>query len=89
MKKSYCYNGKTYDFVVVHMECGMLYGECTTVPHRGKFAWLDPNGFQFERERRVEATEVQYHEQPCLIVPPGCHYWGGQIRNNAQWRKQW
>lgn len=26
---------------------------------------------------------------PVLIVPPGCHYWGGQIRNNAQWRKQW
>lgn len=24
-----------------------------------------------------------------IQIPPGCHYWGGQIRNNAMWRKQW
>ena len=88
MKKSYRYNGKTYDFVDVHMGCGMLYGECTTTPHRGKFAWLDPNGFQFCFERRVEAEEITHDEQP-MFIPHGCHYWGGQIRNNAQWRKQW
>ena len=20
---------------------------------------------------------------------PGCHFWGGQVRNNAAWRKGW
>lgn len=88
MKKSYYLDGKTYDFTDVHMEAGMLYGRCTTIPYRGKRAWLDPHGFQFEQKRRVEAQEVPYREHS-LIVPPGCHYWGGEIRNNAQWRKQW
>ena len=88
MKKSYRYNGKTYDFVDVHTEVGCLYGTCTTIPYRGKRAWLDPHGFQFERGCRVEATEVSCRDYG-LVVPHGCHYWGGQIRNNAQWRKQW
>lgn len=89
MKKSYHRNGETYNFADVHMEAGMLYGRCTTNHHYDKWAWLDPHGFQFERERRVEATEIPYREQSTLIIPPGCHYWGGEIRNNAQWRKKW
>lgn len=24
-----------------------------------------------------------------LRFPHGFHYWGGEIRNNAQWRKRW
>lgn len=88
MKKSYRYNGKIYDFVDVHYECGMLYGECTTVPYRGAFAWLDDKGFQICVHPRVEAEEITSDEQH-WVVPNGCHYWGGQIRNNAMWRKQW
>ena len=32
---------------------------------------------------------VEEARQPQIQIPPGCHYWGGKIRNNAQWRKQW
>ena len=88
MKKSYRYNGKIYDFVDVHSVNGMWCGECTTLPYRGALAWLDPKGFQIHFNPRVEAEEITHDEQT-LFIPHGCHYWGGQIRNNAQWRKQW
>ena len=88
MKKTYRFNGKTLNFSDVHMEAGCLYGRCTNLSHYGKWAWLDPHGFQFEREHRVEAVEVPYYENT-MAVPDGCHYWGGEIRNNSAWRKQW
>lgn len=88
MKKSYCYNGKTYVFADVHMEAGMLYGRCITHPNYDSWAWLDPHGFQFEQEHRVEALETPYHEHS-LSIPHGCHYWGGEIRNNTLWHQQW
>ena len=40
------------------------------------------------REFRDEAVSVPCCE-PVLVVPPGCHYWGGKIRNNAEWRRRW
>ena len=42
-------------------------------------------------DRHGKATEVPFHvrSEVTLVVPPGCHYWGGQIRNNAEWRKKW
>ncbi len=40
------------------------------------------------REFRDEAVAVP-HSEPVLVVPPGCHYWGGKIRNNAEWRRRW
>ena len=86
MKKSYYHNGETYIFTDVHMEAGMLYGRCINRDKREKWAWLDPNGFQFEGERRVEALEVPYSD---MAIPHGFHYWGSELRNNAQWRKQW
>lgn len=86
MKTAYVVDGKTYVFTNVHAECGMLYGECITKPHYGKEAWLDPNGFQFRFEPRVEATEIPYEAEPTFMVPHGYHYWGGELRNNAEWR---
>ena len=88
MEKTYRFDGKTFNFSDVHMEAGCRYGRCTHLSHYGKWAWLDPNGFQFEREHRVEAVEVPYCENT-MVVPYGCHDWGGEIRNNAVWRKQW
>lgn len=81
MKKYYRINGETIRFENVHMEAGMLCGVCTnTGKHFGKEAWLDPHGFQFDGEHRVEALEIA--EPATLQVPHGCHYWGGQIRSN-------
>lgn len=34
-------------------------------------------------------VRVQEDTRPQIQVPPGCHYWGGSIRNNAEWRKKW
>lgn len=82
MKKSYYYNGKTYVFTDVHMEAGMLYGRCITHPNCDKWAWLDPHGFQFEQEHRVEALETFCYE-PSIVTLPGGHYW------NALWCKKW
>ena len=84
MRKEYEIDGKRYSFENVELQCGMLYGYCPAVK---KWAWLDPNGVQFERERRREAQEV--HQTAQFMVPPGCHVWGGEVRNNAAWRKQW
>lgn len=83
MKKYYMHTGEIYCFDNVRMECGMLYGKCT-VPSRcnGKYAWLDPHGFQFEHERRVEAIETSGPIYGTLQVPPGYHFWGGEIRRN-------
>ena len=36
----------------------------------------------------VAVEEVRQIPDP-IQIPPGCHYWGGQIRNNAEWRKRW
>ena len=66
------------------------YAQCL---ENGKYAWLDEcNGVQFEGEDRVIAEP---YAQPSVetrysrFVPIGCHYWGGEIRNNEAWRKQW
>ena len=42
-------------------------------------------------DRHGKATEAHCCDRSAstLVIPHGCHYWGGQIRNNAQWRKQW
>jgi hypothetical protein len=32
---------------------------------------------------------VEEARQPTIQIMPGCHYWGGEIRNNAQWRNKW
>lgn len=85
MNKSYSINGVVYNFIDVHEECGVLVGECTTRPHWGQLAWLDPTGVQFFGESRVEATEIVHYETP--FPPPGYHYWGGELRNSAEWRR--
>lgn len=36
----------------------------------------------------VAVEEVRQMPDP-IQIPPGCHYWGGQLRNNAEWRKKW
>ena len=76
MRKSYFVDGRVYDFTDVHMECGMLYGRCTTSPYRDKWAWLDHHGFQIERQRRVQAVEV---------IPTVCDnsytMWSGELRD--------
>ena len=36
----------------------------------------------------VAVEEVRQMPDP-IQIPPGCHYWGGQIRSNAEWRKKW
>ena len=87
--KQYIVNCNTYTFDVSYEEmtrCGMMWlGVCR---ENGKEAWLDTHGIQFVGERRQEAHAVAYHDCS-FVVPHGCHYWGGEIRNNAQWRKQW
>ena len=87
--KRYTVNGKTYTFDVSYEEmtrCGMMWlGVCR---ENGKEAWLDADGVQFIGERRQSAFEVVYNNFSS-VVPYGCHYWGGEIRNNKQWRKQW
>ena len=77
MRKSYCYNGKVYDFTDVRMECGMLYGMCVTMPYYGEMAWLDPNGFQICGKRRVEASEVKPH----VHTDNSYTMWGGELRD--------
>lgn len=32
---------------------------------------------------------VQESVSPSIQIPPGCHCWGRQIRNNTEWRKKW
>ena len=76
MRKSYSVDGRVYDFTDVHMECGMLYGCCTTSPYRDKWAWLDPYGFQIERQRRIQATEVTP-----TVVDNSYAMWGGELRD--------
>ena len=88
MKKFYYHNGEIISFNDVRMEAGMLYGRCITQSNHNKWAWLDPRGFQFEQEHRIEALEVFHYEYP-LAIPRCCHYWGGEIRNNILWRNQW
>ena len=80
MNKSYSVNGVVYDFTDVHMECGMLYGRCTTSPHRGKWAWLDLCGIQFEGvgNRRMQATEVVHRPTIC---DNSYTMWGGELRD--------
>lgn len=77
MKKSYAVNGVVYNFTNVHEECGVLVGECTTKPHWGQLAWLDPSGVQFFGESRVDAVEV--------VAPSDADgtymLWGGQLRD--------
>lgn len=85
--KYYSVNGKTLHFTDIHIEAGCLYGKCVTYPFCDKWAWLDPNGFQFEGRRRTEAREMNI--SVTSGIPYGCHYWGGELRNNAEWRKQW
>ena len=87
--KRYTVGGKNYTFDVTYEEmtrCGMMWlGVCR---ENGKEAWLDAHGVQFIRERRQPAAEITYSDC-ALVIPAGCHYWGGEIRNNAQWRKKW
>lgn len=77
MRKSYCYNGKVYDFTDVHMECGMLYGKCVTMPYYGEMAWLDSSGFQICGKRRVMASEVR----PQVHTDNSYTMWGGELRD--------
>ena len=78
MRKSYSVDGKVYDFIDVHMECGMLYGRCTTSPYRNQYAWLDPDGFQICGKRRVTASEVKSQ----VHIDNSYTMWGGEIRDN-------
>ena len=80
MNKSYSVNGVVYDFTNVHMECGMLVGECITKPHWGKLAWLDPSGIQFfgVGNRRVQAVEVVHRPTIC---DNSYTVWGGELRD--------
>ena len=84
--KRYAVNGATYTFDVIYEEmtrCGMVWlGVCR---ENGKDAWLDACGVQFDGERRQLASEVDCS----FVMPHDCHYWGGEVRNNAQWRKMW
>ena len=77
MKKSYSINGVVYGFTDVRIECGMLIGECTTRPHWGQLAWLDPSGVQFWGERRVEAREVVAP----TMTDNSYTMWGGELRD--------
>ena len=77
MDKTYSINGVIYNFTDVTKECGMLVGECTTRPHWGQLAWLDPNGVQFFGESRVEAVEVV--EKP--TTDSSYYFWGGELRD--------
>jgi hypothetical protein len=36
----------------------------------------------------VAVHEARPKPDPVPFMP-GCHYWGGQVRNNAEWRKKW
>lgn len=76
MQKSYSVNGVRCDFTNVHEECGMLVGECTTRPHWGQLAWLDPNGVQFFGEHRVEAVEIRAFQTDGTYT-----MWGGELRD--------
>ena len=87
LNKSYSVDGKVYDFTNVRTEGRFLYGRCTTHPYKDRWAWLDPYGFQIEGRRRIKAVEIT--RDSTLGIPHGCHYWGGEIRNNSTWRKQW
>lgn len=87
--KRYIVNGDTYTFDISYEEitsCGMMWlGMCR---ENGKEAWLDAHGIQFIGEDRQLASEIVYRDYS-FIVPHDCHYWGKEIRNNAQWRRQW
>ena len=74
MTKYYNISGKVYRFDNVEMQAGCLMGYCKA---ENKYAWLDPNGVQFENERRMSAYEVSSEAQ----FPYGCTMWGGQIRD--------
>ena len=80
-------DGKVYTFDVVQdMYDGCLYAKCR---ENGKYAFLDDcGGVQFEGEHRVLADSYNPNKS-ISFVPRGCHYWGGQIRNNATWRARW
>lgn len=43
----------------------------------------------YERNGKTMQVHCGDRFDSTLMIPHGCHYWGGQIRNNAQWRKQW
>lgn len=42
-----------------------------------------------EKTRRFVIVAVEEDKPLPHAIPYGSHYWGGEFRNNAQWRKQW
>ena len=70
-------NGHIYSFDDVHMEFGELCGTCTSYPNKGKFAWLDSNGFQFETGPHIKARPM---DEP-VVVDNSYAMWGGELRD--------
>lgn len=64
--------------------------ECITVEATSKI-WAENIAFSKISEITLNFTIVVVREKSDFVfaIPPGCHYWGGQIRNNSIWRKQW
>lgn len=79
-------NGQDFTFDVVQkMSDGSEYAVCTCGRRKGDYAFLDiDNGVQFENENRIVAKPKE-----TFFIPRGFHYWGGELRCNETWRKQW
>lgn len=86
--KRFIINGQTFTFDVVQdMGDGSEYAVCTDGRRKGDYAFIDIyNGVQFENENRIVAEP---YIDNTFFIPRGYHYWGGELRCNETWRKQW
>lgn len=76
----------TFD-VVQNMGDGSEYAVCICGSRKGDYAFLDvDNGVQFENENRIVAKP---YINTTFCIPKGFHCWGGELRCNETWRKQW
>ena len=86
--KRFIVNGQELTFDVVQtMGDGSEYAVCTCGNRKGDYAFLDiGNGVQFENENRIVAEP---YIKETFFIPRGFHCWGGELRCNETWRKQW
>ena len=86
--KRFIVNGQHFTFDIIQdMGDGSEYAVCTCGSRKGDYAFLDiDNGVQFVNENRIVAEP---YANNAFSVPRGFHYWGGELRCNASWRKQW
>ena len=86
--KRFIINGQHFTFDVVQdMGDGSEYAVCICGSRKGDYAFIDiDNGVQFVNENRIVAEP---YINNTFSIPRGFHCWGGELRCNASWRKQW